>query len=54
MSELSEKAFRALLKKKGFKLDEKAFAAALDGARHMRASVAQVGAYLAMQQKEKL
>ena len=46
MIELSEGTYRRLLEEKGLKLDEKAFVAALKGARQMRAAVARVAQYL--------
>jgi hypothetical protein len=47
MTDLSEAEFRKLLADKGLTLDAKAFAAALQGARHLRGEVAKVAAYLA-------
>ena len=49
MSELSEEEFRRLLQDKGLNLEGKAFAAALKGARHLRAEAARLSAYLAQQ-----
>lgn len=46
MSELTEKVFRLMLEEKGLKLDEKAFSEALHGARHLKAEVARLTAYL--------
>ena len=46
MNELSEKEFRRMLEAKGLNLDDKAFAAALQGAQHLRAEIALVARYL--------
>ena len=46
MRDLTEEEFKRLLEAKGLKLDEKGFAAALEGARNLRAEVARVAAYL--------
>jgi len=43
---LTPEEFKRLLEAKGLKLDEKSFAAALEGARNLRAEVARVAAYL--------
>lgn len=52
MTEPSEETYRRMLKEKGLKLNEKAFAAALKGARQMRASVARVAEYLDQHREE--
>ena len=44
--EITESEFRARLAALGLVLDEKAFAAAWAGARHLRAEVARIRAYL--------
>jgi len=44
--DLTEEEFKRLLEAKGLKLDEKGFAAALEGARNLRLDVARVAAYL--------
>ena len=46
MTELTENEFKRLLDAKGLKLDEKGFAAALQGAKKLRAEVVRVAAYL--------
>ena len=46
MTELTEKEFKRVLDAKGLKLDEKGFAAALQGAKNLRAEVARVATYL--------
>ena len=46
MRDLTEEEFKRLLEAKGLKFDEKGFAAALQGARGLRAEVARVEAYL--------
>lgn len=53
MSEtLTEEAFRVLLTENGLKLEGKAFDAALQGARHLRAEIARIDAFLAKQDAE--
>jgi hypothetical protein len=47
---LSEASFRAALAKAGLKLEGAAFAAALQGARRLRADIARIDAYLAQQE----
>lgn len=49
---LTEEAFRALLTENGLKLEGKAFEAALQGARHLRAEIARIEEYLAKQDAE--
>ncbi|MBC7477359.1 MAG: hypothetical protein H7317_04600 [Pseudorhodobacter sp.] len=44
---MTEAEFRTLLAAQGLHLDPKAFQAALQGARHLRAQIAQLDAYLA-------
>ena len=46
-SDLSEDRFRTRLAELGLVLDDKAFAAAWKGARHLRSEVERVEAYLA-------
>ncbi len=46
MTELTAETFRELLAEKGITLDERAFAAALQGARHMKSEVARVARYM--------
>lgn len=46
MTDLTEAAFRQMLQDRGLTLDDKAFAAALAGARHLRAEVARIDRYL--------
>ncbi len=46
MNKLSEKEFRRILEAKGLNLDDKTFAAALQGAQHLRAEIALVARYL--------
>jgi hypothetical protein len=46
LTDLSEENFRRLLEAKGLKLDDKAFAAALQGARRLRAEVLCLTNYL--------
>ena len=46
MTELTPDAFRKLLAEKGIVLDDRAFAAALQGARHMKSEVARVARYM--------
>jgi hypothetical protein len=46
VSELSEEEFRKRLADKGLTLDARAFAAALAGARHLRAEVARLQALM--------
>ena len=46
MTDLSPETFRKLLAEKGIVLDDRAFAAALQGARHMKSEVARVAAYM--------
>ena len=46
---MTEADFRALLAAAGLTLDAKAFAAAFQGAGHLRAEIARIDAYLAEQ-----
>ena len=46
MTELTPDAFRNLLAEKGIVLDDRAFAVALQGARHMKSEVARVARYM--------
>ena len=46
LESLTEAEFRALLGQNGLVLDGAAFAAALEGGRHLRAQIAQLDAYL--------
>ena len=50
---MTEAEFRALLEAAGLTLDPKAFAAALQGARHLRQEIALLDAYLAEQDAAK-
>jgi hypothetical protein len=43
---MTEAEFRARLEALGLKLDERAFAAAWQGAQHLRGEIARVNAYL--------
>ena len=49
---LPEAEFRALLAENGLDLEGTAFAAALQGGRHLRAQIAQLAAYLAAMDAE--
>ncbi len=46
MTDLTPETFRKLLAEKGIALDDRAFAVALKGARHMKSEVARVAAYM--------
>ena len=46
MTELTPEAFRILLAENGIVLDDRAFAAALQGARHLKSEVARVARYM--------
>ena len=52
LESLTEAEFRALLAENGLDLEGTAFAAALQGGRHLRAQIAQLAAYLAAMDAE--